>query len=253
VAGVGRGDIIRHVLYQPSRVMPDGRALLVLSPLDFLAALARLIPPPRVHRQRYHGVLAPNAGLRERVTALATGPAADTPVTSRQGRPGDDALATPEQSAARSRWARLLARIYEVSPLACADCGAEMRILAFLTDSFTVVGILRHLGLPATAPPLTPARSPPRDGPPCDADPLLDLDQTPAFDPAEPDPIPDYDFDQTWARLRAEPRPARAPDPRPDRHLPPATAVPAAATRTPRSSVTGQATHARPPHPRQLH
>jgi hypothetical protein len=73
-----------------------------------------------------------------------------------------------------------------------------MRILAFLTDSFTVVGILRHLGLPATAPPLTPARSPPRDGPPCDADPLHDLDQTPAFDPTEPDPIPDYDFDQTW-------------------------------------------------------
>jgi len=33
-------------------------SLLVLSPLDFLAALARLIPPPRVHRHRYHGVLA---------------------------------------------------------------------------------------------------------------------------------------------------------------------------------------------------
>jgi hypothetical protein len=73
-----------------------------------------------------------------------------------------------------------------------------MRILAFLTDSFTVVGILRHLGLPATAPPLTPARSPPRDEPALDADPRLDLDQTPAFDPTDPDPIPDYDFDQTW-------------------------------------------------------
>jgi hypothetical protein len=70
------GDIIRHVLYQPSRPTPDGRALLVLSPLEFLTALARLIPPPRVHRHRYryHGVLAPNAGLRERVTALAGTP-----------------------------------------------------------------------------------------------------------------------------------------------------------------------------------
>jgi len=48
--------------------------LLVLSPLEvpsatsatlrFLAALARLIPPPRVHRHCYHGVLAPDAGLR---------------------------------------------------------------------------------------------------------------------------------------------------------------------------------------------
>jgi hypothetical protein len=30
-----------------------------------------------------------------------------------------------------------------------------------------------------------------------DADPILDLDQTPAFDPTEPEAIPDYDFDQT--------------------------------------------------------
>jgi hypothetical protein len=73
-----------------------------------------------------------------------------------------------------------------------------MRILAFLTDAFTLVGILRHLGLPHTAPPLTPARAPPRGNPALDADPFLDLDQTPAFDPTEPEAIPDYDFDQTW-------------------------------------------------------
>src|SRR5690606_9659987 len=44
---------VRQVLYRPPRPTPDGRTLLVLSPLDFLAALARLIPPPRVHRHRY--------------------------------------------------------------------------------------------------------------------------------------------------------------------------------------------------------
>jgi len=197
------GDI-RHVLYPPSRATPDGRMLLVLSPLEvpsatsatlrFLAALARLIPPPRVHRHCYHGVLAPDAGLRRRVTALA---AAAMPYAPQPGRPGDDAPATPARNAARSRWARLIARIYEVLPLSCPDCGAEMRILAFLSDPFAVVGILGHLGHPARAPPLTPARSPPRGESACDADPLLDLDQTPAFDPTEPDPIADFDFDQT--------------------------------------------------------
>jgi hypothetical protein len=85
----------------------------------------------------------------------------------------------------------------QVFPLRCPDCGAEMRILAFVTGPFTVAGILRHLELPATAPPLTPARSPPPEEPSYDADPLLDLDQTPVFDPTEPDPIPDFDFDQT--------------------------------------------------------
>jgi hypothetical protein len=188
----GTGDI-RYVLYQPARPTPDGRTLLVLSPLEFLAALARLIPPPRVHRHRYHGVLAPNARLRARVTALGR----VVPDTSPQAGRADPDPPAPAESTARSSWARLLARIYEVFPLICPDCGAEMRILAFLTDPFTVAGILRHLGLPTSAPPLTPARSPPPEDPAYDADPFLDLDQTPAFDPTDPDPIPDFDFDQT--------------------------------------------------------
>jgi hypothetical protein len=37
------------------------------------------------------------------------------------------------QRTARSRWARLLARIYEVFPLLLPGCGADMRILAFIT------------------------------------------------------------------------------------------------------------------------
>jgi hypothetical protein len=102
----GAGEI-RHVLYQPARPTPDGRTLLVLSPLDFLAALARLIPPPRVHRHRYHGVLAPHAALRERVTAL-TRDAADAP---RHPASADPQPLTPAQSATRSRWACLIARI----------------------------------------------------------------------------------------------------------------------------------------------
>ncbi len=51
-----------------------------------------------------------------------------------------------------------LARIYEVFPLRCPGCGAEMRILAFLTAAEPVETILRHLGLPTTPPPLSPAR-----------------------------------------------------------------------------------------------
>jgi hypothetical protein len=100
------GDI-RHVFYQPSRATPDGRALLVLTPPEFLAALARLIPPPRVRQHRYHGVLAPNAGLRDQVRSLATAAEPDRP---RQRRSGDGEHATTAQSAARSRWARLIAR-----------------------------------------------------------------------------------------------------------------------------------------------
>jgi hypothetical protein len=49
--------------------MPDGRAILYLTPLELLDRLAQRNPPPRRHRHRYHGVFAPNAPLRAPVTA----------------------------------------------------------------------------------------------------------------------------------------------------------------------------------------
>jgi len=36
-----------------------------------LDRLAKLLPPPRIHRHRYHGVFAPNAPLRSLVTERA--------------------------------------------------------------------------------------------------------------------------------------------------------------------------------------
>ncbi|CAN5586628.1 hypothetical protein BH23BAC4_BH23BAC4_03890 [soil metagenome] len=104
---------------------------------------------------------------------------------------------SPQRAAARSRWARRLARIYEVFPLLCPDCGGDMRILAFITAAEPVDAILSHLGLPTTAPPLSPARGPPQHDLGFDADPGFDFDQTPAYDLTEPEPVPDFDFDQS--------------------------------------------------------
>ena len=103
----------------------------------------------------------------------------------------------PARRAGRSRWASLIARIYEVSPLRCPNCSAEMRIVAFLTDPPAIVAILRHLDLPTRSPTLSPARGPPQPDLPLDPGAPDHLDQTPAFDAAEPDPIPDFDFDQS--------------------------------------------------------
>jgi len=38
--------------------------------LELLQRLARLVPPPRIHRHRYHGILAPNARLRSNSASL---------------------------------------------------------------------------------------------------------------------------------------------------------------------------------------
>ena len=41
---------------------------IIFEPLDFIARLAALIPPPRINLTRYHGVFAPNSQHRALVT-----------------------------------------------------------------------------------------------------------------------------------------------------------------------------------------
>ena len=42
-----------------------------LTPLELIERIAALVPPPRTHRHRYFGVLAPNSPLRAAVVAMA--------------------------------------------------------------------------------------------------------------------------------------------------------------------------------------
>jgi hypothetical protein len=64
----GPSDQILYLLPKPD---PTGRTALRLSALEFLDWLAEILPPPRIHRHRYHGVFAPNAPLRPLITARA--------------------------------------------------------------------------------------------------------------------------------------------------------------------------------------
>ncbi|MFC1791243.1 transposase, partial [Gemmatimonadota bacterium] len=64
----GRSDQILYLLPGPD---PAGRTALRLSALELLDRLAKILPPPKIHRHRYHGVFAPNAPLRPLVTARA--------------------------------------------------------------------------------------------------------------------------------------------------------------------------------------
>ena len=51
---------VRYGLKTPYR---DGTMHIVLERLDFIARLAALVPPPRVHLTRFHGVFAAHAAL----------------------------------------------------------------------------------------------------------------------------------------------------------------------------------------------
>ena len=45
----------------------DGSTHIVMEPLEFMERLAALVPRPRLHLIRFHGVLAPNAKLRSKI------------------------------------------------------------------------------------------------------------------------------------------------------------------------------------------
>jgi hypothetical protein len=168
-----------HLVYESLKPGPGGSIRLMLTPLELIERLAALIPPPRRHRHRCYGVLAPNARLRGQVIALAGVPDGTPPATATESiaasaapsvTPGRSSEGTEEapgeaeailRRAARYAWALLLARIYEVFPLVCPRCGGGMRIIAFITDAAAVREILSHLGEPTSPPRLMKARAPP--------------------------------------------------------------------------------------------
>ena len=125
--------------------------------------------------------------------------------TSKAGTPPPQ---PPDTTPSRpSRWAALLAGIYEVFLLICPTCQTPLTFIAVLNDPEPITKMLAHIGEP-TSPPLThPARGPPQtdldirhiggetqDEAAQESFPD-DLDQTPQFDPAEPEPIPEDDSD----------------------------------------------------------
>ena len=173
-----------RIVYRLPHPAPGGGTALSLTPLEFLERVALLI-----HRHRYHGVLAPNARLGYQVIALGReqGSVEPSGLLDTHSVAGSSGVVPGHRTS--SRWAALIARIYEVLPLLCPSCGASMSIIAFVTDPVPVRSILNYLDLPTRPPPLSPAWAPPQG--------LFAFDQTGGFDPTDPEPIADFVFDQS--------------------------------------------------------
>jgi hypothetical protein len=120
----------------------------VFDPLDFLAEVTQHVPDPGEHLIRYYGYYSNKTrGLRTQRQAQAPPAAVQNPVV------------TPSAKEARKRWAALIKQVYEIDPLLCPKCGAEMKVIAFIErrQRDVIEKILRHCGLWEEA----PARDPP--------------------------------------------------------------------------------------------
>jgi hypothetical protein len=142
LARTGAGDVV----LQLKSAWRDGTTHIKMSPLEFMQRLAALVPRPRLHLIRFHGVLAPHAGLR---AAIVPGP---------PHKPGDDAAHHAHEAPARMGWVRLLKRVFDIDLEHCPQCGGDFKIIAAIEEPAVIVRILMHLGLPARAPPRSPAQ-----------------------------------------------------------------------------------------------
>jgi len=171
-----------------------------MSPLQFLARLAALIPPPRHPLIRFYGVFAPHSGWRVKVVPIRS-PYCD--------RRDEDGICSPHSTAAATATATTAARIVKsstlpilarlcsepvpdctaaiapryVAPVAVREpstridwaellkrvhdvdalacpCGGRLKFVALILDEDPARAILESLHLPSEPPPIARARSP---------------------------------------------------------------------------------------------
>ena len=79
----------------------------------------------------------------------------------------------------KSSWAACIKRVYEIDPLECPKCKAQMRIIAFIQDEHSIKDIMKAQGIPDfQAPPPIPNF----------IDTSHAIDELPSYDSFEPAP-----------------------------------------------------------------
>jgi len=162
-----------RVLYRFKRPWRNGTTHMVLTPLELLEKLAALVPRPKIHLVRYHGILAPAAKSRAAIVPLAAAPDAESDAVSHPGCSSSSSAPRNASTLAQSgppapgpaaaahlryyTWSELMARVFKIDVLECPRCHGRLRILAAIHPPDATRKILDWLGLPSRAPPLAPS------------------------------------------------------------------------------------------------
>ena len=147
-----QGDVI----YKFKKPWDDGTTAMKLTPMELMERLVALVPRPRVHLTRFHGVLAPHYKHRKQIVPKPP----ELKVTGQEPEIIDSNIL--EQKKKNIPWARLLARVFGIEVETCSKCGGRMKIIAAIEDPKVIRKILEHMGLDTKPPPLKPARGPPK-------------------------------------------------------------------------------------------
>ena len=138
-----------QIVYRLKHPFGDGTTHVVLDPVDFIARLAALVPRPRAHLTRYHGVFAPNCKHRHRIIPNPAHQSAREPHPSRP---------------APMRWMQRLERVFRIDIEHCGVCGGTLRVIACIETPELIEKILTHLAARETGG-VNPPRAPPLHAP----------------------------------------------------------------------------------------
>jgi hypothetical protein len=168
---------VRYTMKKPWR---DGTLSLVFEPEDLVARLCAMVPPPRWHLIRFHGVLSAHASLRPLVVPPKPLPASDQTACASTGAqlelfPNPAATCTPNpaidrdapsREPSRKPWAWLLRHVFAEDLQICDRCGGSLRWKELATTPEHIARLLaRHRLGPDPPPKQKPRRSPHADVP----------------------------------------------------------------------------------------
>ncbi len=153
-----------------TRPWSNGASHQILAPLDFIARLVALVPPPRVHQIRYTGFLASRSKIRRLVLpdrAETAGKVVQLSLFQPRPKPsaspstGHDPSTHRTPTLQRIAWARLLKRIgYDMD--SCPKCGAAMRVVSCVFAAEAIRKVLEARGEQSSPRTRPPARAPPQ-------------------------------------------------------------------------------------------
>ncbi|MFT5355068.1 MAG: hypothetical protein ACI9KE_002284 [Polyangiales bacterium] len=126
----------------------------LLDPLDFISRLCALIPPPRFHMLRYHGILAGHSRAAEVVPQESAKDESLEPSNDAQQLLFEPTPPLQPPPPSRHPWAWLLRRVFAVDIMTCPKCQGAMRVKSIATEASTIQPVL---GMASRARPPPPA------------------------------------------------------------------------------------------------
>ncbi|KIQ97352.1 transposase InsA [Lysobacter sp. A03] len=127
--------------YQLKTPWKNGTTHVEFEPVEFIAKLVALVPPPRAHLTRFHGVFAPNVKLRTQLKPSVHGKCLPT---DEESTAANSDHRSPDEKRRSMTWAQRLKRVLNINVSTCGHCGGAVRIVASIEEPTSIRVILAH-------------------------------------------------------------------------------------------------------------